>query len=73
MPVAGNNVEVFHLYVRDGRLSNLGKHRYPSHLAEDNLDVAIKALTTGDVVYLQAQGNNLATVKDALKAQGINI
>jgi hypothetical protein len=73
MPVAGNNVEVFHLLVNGGRLSNLGKHRYPSHMAEDNPDEAVRLLLEGKTAFLQAQGNNLAAVKDALKAQGINI
>ena len=73
MPVAGNNVEVFHLLINGERLSNLGKHCYPSHLAEDDPDEAIRLLLEGKTAFLQAQGNNLATVKEALQARGINI
>jgi hypothetical protein len=73
MPVAGSNVEVFHLLVNNGRLVNLGKHRYPSHLAEDRLDVAAKMLMTGKTVFLQALGTNLAEVKAALKDKGVRV
>lgn len=71
MPVAGNNVEVFHLYINGGRLVNLGKHRYPSHLVEGVAVEAVAALMRGRPVYLQAQGTNLGDVKALLHKQGI--
>lgn len=71
MPIAGNNVECFHLYIAKGHLYNVGKHRYPSHLVEDRIDEVVRALMAGRPVYLHAYADNLAAVKAALQAQGI--
>jgi hypothetical protein len=73
MPIAGSNVEVFHLYVKDNRLTSLGKHRYPSHLVEDRILVAVDMLIAGKPVFLQALGENLVNVKAALRERGVDV
>lgn len=73
MPIAGGNVEVFHLYITDNRLVNLGKHRYPAHLVEDRILPAVDALIAGKPVFLKALGANLSNLKAALKERGVEV
>lgn len=48
-------------------------HRYPSHLAVNDIAKAVDILMGGKTVYLQAYGSNLTTVKEHLRVAGITV
>ena len=66
MPVAGNVLYSVELNFRNGVLAECAWMHRSSSVVETDVPRAIDKLRRGDIVYVQAYGNNISEIRDAL-------